>query len=668
MAQHRSAYSFLLLALVAAPAFSQGLPEEMNLPPVKHPIMHVSPDWVKAHQARRRAMPYHRQATPEEFYASLAPAATNTMGVYLASSMNFNACGGVSGWDQGQCGNCWVWGSTAAVSADYGKASGTQQLFSVQWFDSDYYATGNGTVCNGGDSSEFAKWYNSHKKFIPWSNTNAGYADSNGPSSPATSASSISQTPSVSVSGITVSQIATNGVGQAQAIANIKAALNAGHPVSFSYFLPGAGWTDFENAWSKNSQTTPWAGVDKYNGTTWDSNSGGHLVCIVGYDNTNSSWVVLNSWGTTSGRPDGYFELPQAMGYDNTMRDSGSSFYQYEFDVFNVTGWPSTQTALAISTQPTSKTVSTGASVTFNVAATGGTAPYKYQWYKNNAAISGATSAAYTFTTAATDNGATFFAKVTDSAATPATVTSSTATLSIATQTVNVSITPGSASLATGATQQFTASVTGSSNTAVTWTATGGSVSAAGLYTAPSTAGTYTVKATSAADTSKSASATVTVTASAAKQLILNSGFESGTASWSGTTGDIGTWSNKSAHAGTHYCWLDGNGKSATESISQSVTIPSSVTSAVLKFWLHIDTAETTTSKVYDTLKVQIISGSTTTTAATYSNLNKISGYNQMAFDITAFKGKTITVKFLGVEDSSLQTSFVLDDVTLDIQ
>jgi len=80
-------------------------------------------------------------------------------------------------------------------------------------------------------------------------------------------------------------------------------------------------------------------------------------------------------------------------------------------------------------------------------------------------------------------------------------------------QIVAVSLSPTSATLATGATQQFTATVTGSTNFAVTWTASGGTVSSSGLYSAPATAGTYSVTATSAADTSKSASATVIVTA-----------------------------------------------------------------------------------------------------------------------------------------------------------
>ena len=77
------------------------------------------------------------------------------------------------------------------------------------------------------------------------------------------------------------------------------------------------------------------------------------------------------------------------------------------------------------------------------------------------------------------------------------------------------------------------------------------------------------------------------------------------------------------------------------------------------------DTAETTSSTVYDTVKVQIVDGSTTTTLATYSNLNKSSSYVQKTLDVMQYKGRTVTVKFVGQEDSSLQTSFVIDDVAL---
>jgi len=79
---------------------------------------------------------------------------------------------------------------------------------------------------------------------------------------------------------------------------------------------------------------------------------------------------------------------------------------------------------------------------------------------------------------------------------------------------VSVQVSPGTASLQASQTQQFTASVTGSTNTAVTWSLSPqvGTITANGLYTAPmsiSAAQTVRVTATSQADNTQSASATV---------------------------------------------------------------------------------------------------------------------------------------------------------------
>jgi hypothetical protein len=86
---------------------------------------------------------------------------------------------------------------------------------------------------------------------------------------------------------------------------------------------------------------------------------------------------------------------------------------------------------------------------------------------------------------------------------------------------VSVSISPTSASVTEGGTRLFTAQVSGSSNTAMTWSVDGavggsaaaGTVTTGGLYTAPNATGNHTVTATSVADSTKKASATVTVTA-----------------------------------------------------------------------------------------------------------------------------------------------------------
>jgi uncharacterized protein YjdB len=76
---------------------------------------------------------------------------------------------------------------------------------------------------------------------------------------------------------------------------------------------------------------------------------------------------------------------------------------------------------------------------------------------------------------------------------------------------ISVNVTPKNPTIEVGNTQQFKATVTGTTNTAVTWTATNGSITATGLCTAPGESGTYTVTATSVADSTKSDTTTVTV-------------------------------------------------------------------------------------------------------------------------------------------------------------
>ncbi|MFL6263513.1 MAG: hypothetical protein ACJ76Y_27790 [Thermoanaerobaculia bacterium] len=186
--------------------------------------------------------------------------------------------------------------------------------------------------------------------------------------------------------------------------------------------------------------------------------------------------------------------------------------------------------------------------------------------------------------------------------------------------------------------------------------------------------GTYTITvAGTDGTTTHTTPVTLTVTSGATSQLLGNPGFENGSASpapWTPTAGVIDSSAGEAAHSGSWKAWLDGYGTTHTDSVFQDVTIPSTATSATLTFWLHIDTAETTTTTAFDTLKVQIRNTANTvlSTLFTYSNLNKATGFSQKSFDVTSFKGQTIRVYFLGVEDSSLQTSFVIDDTALNVQ
>jgi zinc metalloprotease ZmpA len=145
-------------------------------------------------------------------------------------------------------------------------------------------------------------------------------------------------------------------------------------------------------------------------------------------------------------------------------------------------------------------------------------------------------------------------------------------------------------------------------------------------------------------------------------QRLANPGFESGATSWTATSGVIGQngSSGEPTHSGTWNAWLDGYGRTHTDTLSQSVSIPAGC-HATLSFWLHIDSSETTTTIAYDKLTVQL----GTSTVATFSNLNKATGYTQRSYDVSALAGQTVTLKFTGAEDSSLQTSFVVDDTAL---
>lgn len=89
---------------------------------------------------------------------------------------------------------------------------------------------------------------------------------------------------------------------------------------------------------------------------------------------------------------------------------------------------------------------------------------------------------------------------------------------------VSVAISPTTATVSSGGTQQFGATVSNTSNTAVTWTASAGKVSPNGLFTAPTVKSntTIVVTATSVADATKSASATVTVTAAQGVSIMIS--------------------------------------------------------------------------------------------------------------------------------------------------
>lgn len=176
-------------------------------------------------------------------------------------------------------------------------------------------------------------------------------------------------------------------------------------------------------------------------------------------------------------------------------------------------------TAPSITGQPASATVALGQTASFTVTASG-TAPLSYQWFKNSAAISGATAATYTTpATVSGDNGATFYATVTNSAGS---ATSATATLTVTSPTApTITTQPANATVNAGATATFSVVASGTGPLSYQWRKNGTAISGA-------TAASYTTPATTTADSGATFSVVVTNSAGSATSnnatLTVNSG------------------------------------------------------------------------------------------------------------------------------------------------
>jgi Putative Ig domain len=237
---------------------------------------------------------------------------------------------------------------------------------------------------------------------------------------------------------------------------------------------------------------------------------------------------------------------------------------------------------------------------------------------------------------------------------------------------------PGNQTGTVGTTTSLQIHATDSGGATLTYSAgglpTGLSInSSTGLISGtPSAAGTFSVTVTASDSTGASGSTSFSWVISGGGggcaspgQKLGNPGFESGNTIWSATSGVIGQWGNQGqpTHSGTWNAWLDGYGNTHTDTLSQTVTLPAGCSSYTFTFWLHIDTAETTSTTQFDKLTVTANS----TVLGTFSNLNKAAGYVQRSFNLAAFAGQTVTLKFTGTEDSSLETSFVVDDTAVTV-
>ena len=222
-----------------------------------------------------------------------------------------------------------------------------------------------------------------------------------------------------------------------------------------------------------------------------------------------------------------------------------------------------------------------------------------------------------------------------------------------------------------GSQQTVTSSASWSENSSVT------TISSSGLLSAGSVGSdtTVTVSASyTSGTTTRSANATVTVVNSAScgtqtYEAIVNSNFASGSSSWA-LSGSFQADSRFSTcYSCPGYAYLansDGSGgNNLSGTLSQSITIPANATSATLGYHYRITTSDST-SVAYDHLLLNLVlPGGTLVGLDDISNVNANSDYAYRSFNITAYKGQTITIRFIGTTDSSGPTIFRVDDVSV---
>jgi hypothetical protein len=368
---------FVMLVAYAQP------PEETEYP-LMHPDKETLNKWIEAYNS---APLTHI----EERKGFMVPGPGGSAD--LLDHLEYNA----SERDQGGCGNCWAWAGTGCLEIALDIQESIKDRLSTQYISS-CFAT---DACCGGLLSDVADFYNTTKKVIPWSNENASWQDGGRScgGSTSVSCSSISTTPNYPIAFAQEETVPTQGVGNATAIANIKNVIDQGKAVWFGFFMArGSDWTALFNFWNNYDESAIWD--PSYScGYTWGAGGGGHAVLCVGYNDTdpnNSYWIMLNSWGTTAGRPNGLFRVNMSIDYDCFYYDpSPVAYYSFYWQTLNVSfPHPAIQTSRILPSPAYANDTLLGYCNATDVDS--GNVTYYYQWFLNGVLNASGSSGAYT--------------------------------------------------------------------------------------------------------------------------------------------------------------------------------------------------------------------------------------------------------------------------------
>jgi len=188
--------------------------------------------------------------------------------------------------------------------------------------------------------------------------------------------------------------------------------------------------------------------------------------------------------------------------------------------------------------------------------------------------------------------------------------------------------------------------------------------------TAATNSTTVTAKDTTGATGSASFTWTINPASSGctAQQLLVNGGFETGSISpWTSTAGVLAnTGEGVPAQAGSWLAWLDGYGSAHTDTLAQTVTIPSNCKNATFTYWVEVNSSTTNTNNKL-VLQVLNSSGTVLQTVPVVTAANNGSHYVQFTTNLGSYIGQKITLKFTGTEVSGGNTSFFEDSNALNV-
>lgn len=267
---------------------------------------------------------------------------------------------------------------------------------------------------------------------------------------------------------------------------------------------------------------------------------------VAGTTNPAVTWTLQEGTAGGSITAGGFYTAPNSPGVYHVVATS-------QVDPTRSGTATVTVVPVSVSVAPQSALLEVGEQKTFAATVTG-TSNLAVTWSVQEGAAGGSITQAGVYT--APSNPGTYHVVATSQADATKSAAATVEVLPV----ITVSIAPSPVTLSTSQTQQFTATVTGHGNTQVTWSvaqgAAGGTITQAGVYTAPATPGTYQVVAKSQANPAKSATVNVTVvqgvsvTVNPSAITLSAGGSQTFTATVGGTSNTQVTWSVQEGSAG----------------------------------------------------------------------------------------------------------------------